>query len=339
VGVVAMVSGVPTTRAPSASAVGTRSARAWTRPDGRRTLQLVLATFWLLDGVLQLQSFFFTKSFGLQMVSGMSSGNPPAVAIPITWSGRIIGHHAVLTDAVFAVVQIGLGFAIAWRPAVKVGLAASVAWSVGVWWIGEGLGGIVNGTANPVNGAPGAVILYAVLAVLLWPADRTGRAPAFIAARFVGEPVAKGVWALLWGSLAYFALFGANRSPRHLRDLLDGETPGEPGWIVFIDRHSARMVDHKGLLVSVVLAVLLLAVAAGTFLPAGLANAAIALGAVIAVWFWVVGENLGGLLTNGATDLNSGPLLILLGAAYWRRPPRPGVLHRALDRRLGLEAV
>jgi lipopolysaccharide export LptBFGC system permease protein LptF len=35
--------------------------------------------------------------------------------------------------------------------------------------------------------------------------------------------------------------------------------------------------------------------------------------------FWVVGENFGALFTNGATDVNSGPLLMLLAAAYWRR--------------------
>jgi len=158
----------------------------------------VLATIWLVDGILQLQSFFFTKSFGLQMISGMSQGNPSVIARPIIWSGTTIGHHAVLTDACFAVVQIAIAGAIAWRPALKVGLAVSVAWAVGIWWVGEGLGGVLNGTANPVNGAPGAVMLYALLAVLLWPSDRPGPRPPFIAARAVGAPVAKGLWLVLW---------------------------------------------------------------------------------------------------------------------------------------------
>ena len=153
----------------------------WARPDARRTMQLVLATFWLLDGLLQLQSFFFTKSFGLQMISGMSSGNPSVIARPIAWSGTAIGHHAVLTDSIFAVIQIAIGFLIAWRPTVKIGLAAAIIWSAAVWWVGEGLGGVVNGAANPVNGAPGAVILYALVAVLLWPKDRgTARPVPFV---------------------------------------------------------------------------------------------------------------------------------------------------------------
>ena len=168
---------------PGLSSASDTKRQAWARPDGRRTLQLALATLWLLDGVLQLQSFFFTRSFGLQMISGMSIGNPSFVARPIAWSATTIGHHAVFTDACFALAQITIAVAIAWGPTVKIGLGASVAWAVGVWWIGEGLGGVLNGTADPVNGAPGAVMIYALLAVLLWPTDRGGAKSAYIAAR------------------------------------------------------------------------------------------------------------------------------------------------------------
>ena len=287
----------------------------------------MLATIWLVDGILQLQSFFFTKSFGLQMISGMSQGNPSVIARPIAWSGTTIGHHAVLTDASFAVAQTAMAVAIAWRPSVKIGLAVSVAWAVGVWWVGEGLGGVLNGTANPVNGAPGAVMIYALLAVLLWPSDRAGQKAPFIAARAVGASVAKGLWLTLWGSLSYFAVLGANRSSQGLHDLITTEASGEPGWVVWIDHHAASLVDHNGLAVMVVLAMLLLVVAVGTFLPRSFANATVALAGVIGLTFWVVGENFGALFTNGATDVNSGPLLILLAVAYWRWTTQSGPAH------------
>jgi hypothetical protein len=292
------------------------------RPDGRRTLQLALATIWLFDGILQLQSFFFTKSFGLQMISGMAGGNPAVVARPIAWSATTIGHHAVLTDAGFALVQIAIAVAIAWGRTVKIGLGASVAWAIGVWWIGEGLGGVLNGTANPVNGAPGAVMIYALLAVLLWPTDRGANAP-YVAARAVGTPVANALWFVLWGSLSYFALIGANRSPEDLHHLMGAEAAGEPGWVAWIDRHVASMVNHNGLAVMVALSVLLGIVAIGTYLRGVLANATVVLAAVIGLTFWVVGENFGALFTNGATDVNSGPLLILVAISYWRLRPRP----------------
>ncbi len=88
---------------------------------------------------------------------------------------------------------------------MRVALAASIAWAIGVWWFGEGLGGVLSGAAGPLNGAPGAVIIYALLAVLLWPADRGTPAP-FTAARAVGAHVARALWLVLWLSLAYFAL-------------------------------------------------------------------------------------------------------------------------------------
>jgi hypothetical protein len=320
-----MITGGSATLAHSDTAVGTTSRQAWAslgRLDGRRTLQLVLATIWLIDGILQLQSFFFTKSFGLQMISGMSQGNPSVIARPISWSGWTIGHHAVLTDACFAVVQTGIATAIAWRPTVKLGLAVSIVWAVAVWWVGEGLGGVFNGTANPVNGAPGAVMIYALLAVLLWPSDRPGQTGPFVAARAVGAPIARGLWLVLWGSLSYFAVLGANRSAHGLHNLITAEAIGEPRWVAWIDHHVASAVDHRGLAVTVVLAILLAMVALGAYLPGSLANATVGLAAVIGLTIWVVGENFGALFTNGATDVNSGPLLILLAAAYWRWTPR-----------------
>src|SRR6201996_8579075 len=141
--------------------------------DGRRVLQLGLAAVWLLDGVLQYQPWMYTKAFG-EMLADAASGNPAVIAAPITWDAHLVEHHLVLLNTVFATIQLLLGLGIAWRPTVKVALAASVAWSLGVWWIGEGLGGVLNGIADPVTGAPGAVILYALLAVLLWPPGRDG---------------------------------------------------------------------------------------------------------------------------------------------------------------------
>jgi len=47
------------------------------------------------------------------------------------------------------------------------------------------------------------------------------------------------------------------------------------------------------------------------------AAAALVLALVVAVVIWVAAEALGGILASGATDPNSGPLLVLLALAYW----------------------
>jgi hypothetical protein len=290
--------------------------------DLRRTLQLALAVIWLLDGVLQYQPFMFTKAFP-QMLAGTSSGNPAAVASPITWSATFIDHHLVAVNAIFATVQVALGLGIAWRPTVRLALGASVAWALGVWWFGEGLGSVLTGNASPLNGAPGAVILYALLAVLLWPADRDRAAP-FIAGRAVGRRVAQALWLVLWASLAFFALQPAARAPRAISGMISNMASGQPGWLAWIDQHAASALGRQGLAASIVLATALVVVAAGPYLPTRLARAAIALAVVLAVVIWLA-EGLGGLFTGGGTDPNSGPLLALLAVAFWPTAPRPTV--------------
>ena len=174
---------------------------------------------------------------------------------------------------------------------------------------------------QPRQWASGAVIIYALLAVLLWPSDRCPEKAPFIAARAVGKPTAKGLWLVLWGSLAYFAVLGGNRSSQGLHDLLNSEPPGEPGWVAWVDRHSANLVDHRGLAVTVVLCLLLVVVTVGIYLPRSFANGTIILAVALSAVIWVIGENFGAIFTNGATDVNSGPLLILLAVA--RSSPTP----------------
>ena len=279
-------------------------------------LQLALAAVWLLDAVLQYQSFMFTKGFG-QMLAGTAAGNPAVIASPVTWDARLVEHHLDPLNTIFATIQLLMGLGIAWRPTLRAALAASVAWSLGVWWFGEGLGGVLNGAASPLNGAPGAVIIYALLAVLLWPSDRHAATAPFVAARAVGAPVARALWLVLWGSLAYFALTPANRAPQALHDMIGGMASGEPGWLAALDNHAAALLAGQGLAASIVLAVALAVIAAGVYLPRPAARAALVLAVVVAAVIWVFGEAFGTILAGGATDPNSGLLLILLALTYW----------------------
>ena len=72
-------------------------------------------------------------------------------------------------------------------------------------------------------------------------------------------------------------------------------------------------------------------IAVSVYLPpraAGAAKAALLLAIVVAVVIWVAAQALGGILASGATDPNSGPLLVLLALAYWpakaaRQRPAP----------------
>ena len=102
--------------------------------------------------------------------------------------------------------------------------------------------------------------------------------------------MARALWLVLWGSLAYFALTPANRAPQALHDMIAGMASGEPGWLAALDKQSAALVAHQGLAASIVLAVALAIVAVGVYLPAPAARATLILAIVLAAVIWVVGR-------------------------------------------------
>ena len=290
-------------------------------PDARRALQLGLAGVWLLDALLQYQQVMFTRAFG-QMLAATAPGNPGVIARPITWDATLIEHHAAALNAVFATIQLLLGLGIALRPLTRFALAASVAWSLAVWWLGEGLGGVLNGTANPVSGAPGRG--DPLRAARRAAVARGPRGPRAMLRRRRSPPpgrsarrAARALWLVLWLSLAWFALQPANRAPLALHDLLARLADGEPRWLAGIENGAAAAVGSHGLAVSIVLAAACVLVAAGVWLPRPAARATLVLALVVAAAIWVVGEAFGMILAGGATDPNSGPLLALLVLAYW----------------------
>ena len=73
-------------------ALGRDGATASPGTDARRVLQLLLAATWLMDGMLQYQSFMYTKAFG-QMIGGTAAGNPGIIARPISWNAALVTHH------------------------------------------------------------------------------------------------------------------------------------------------------------------------------------------------------------------------------------------------------
>lgn len=302
------------------------------RPDWPRILQLALAALWLLDGVLQLQPFFFKpggQGFD-RMLAQMGPGNPRWVAHSIAWNASVVDHHPLVGNGLFVCVQILLGLGIAWRPTVKAALGASVVWSLLVWWFGEGMGGVFRGAGSPIGGGPGAVLFYGLLAVLLWPANRTAMAPPFAAARAVGVVPAKWIWVGVWGLLALLLLTN-NRSPQSVSSTISTVEPGEPSWLEVTDRHAASLASHEGFAIAIGLAVVFLVVASAVALPCAAERAILMLAIAVSIVIWVVGENFGMILPGSATDPNSGPLLVLLILSYW--PLRPGP-EGARDQRL-----
>ena len=269
---------------------------------------------------------------------------------------RLILHDPAACNAVFATIQLVLAAGLLWRPAVRAALAVSVAWSLAIWWLGESLGGIFTGAASPLSGAPGAVLLYALLALLAWPARAGDRERARVTNASVtnasvtnasvtdasvtnasvtnasvadGSPLGRRwsriLWLALWGSSAYLILQPRNRAPGDLRASIAALAAGEPRWIAALDQSAAAAAGRGGALIPVLLAAAFAVTGAGILVPATV-RLAVTLSIILAVIIWVTGENFGGILTGQATDPNTGPLLVLLALACW---PRPGLKSAA----------
>jgi hypothetical protein len=273
---------------------------------------------WLLDAVLQLQSYMFGPGFA-GMLAGAATGNPAIISGPVVWSSHLVAHDPVPWNTAFALTQVAIAVGLLWRPLVKAALAGSIAWSLAVWWLGEGLGGLLTGTASPVTGAPGAVILYALIAVLVWPVPSADPGRGSVAgASVLGRRGSRAAWAVLWAGFGYLLLQPAVRAPSSLHGALAGNAAGEPGWLAALDHTAAAAAGSQGTPVCIALAALFALVAAGTFHRVTTRPALVAATAV-GLAIWVLGENFGQILTGMGTDPNTGPLLVLLAAAYWPR--------------------
>jgi hypothetical protein len=177
------------------------------------------------------------------------------------------------------------------------------------------------------------VLFYAVLAVLLWPSE--GSNTPFVATRTVGVSTARAIWAGMWAVLALLSVVGAGRSPQALRDLVAGLNNGsQPGWLAHIDRSAESLFLHHGATTAILLAVVCLIVALGVFLPPQITQATLVLAIVVFAIIWVAVQNFGGILAGGATDPNSGPLVILLALIYW-----PPTITRATSSAIASESA
>ena len=301
------------TLTPSSGQIPVTSDRA-AHPTARRRLQLALAGLWVLDGVLKLQPFMFTKDFAPMTLGAASNGAPFWLADPINWVQRIIVDHPVGPMVAFALIEILIGFAIAYRPTVRYGLLACMGWAPFLWFFAEGLGGMTAGT-GPFGGAPGASILYGTLAVLLWPTDRTGASEAV---RFVGARTARIVWLVLWGLLAVLSFLPHNTAADSISDTISNNVSGTPLWYTWLLNHAASWTAGRGAEVSITLGVLLALVALSVLAKdRRVVRAGLVLAIVISAVIWVFGEGLGMPFMGMATDPDTGPLLALVAIVFW----------------------
>ncbi|MGI8576753.1 MAG: hypothetical protein ACR2KG_02295 [Nocardioidaceae bacterium] len=284
----------------------------------RRGIQVGLGLLWLLDGALQLQPFMFTSKFAEQVMLPAGQGQPGWVSGPVTFFAGQLAQRPALLDTAFALVQMGLGVALLIPFLVRPAIIGSLCWAAGIWWLGEGLGGLASGQTSLVNDAPGAVFLYAVLAVAVWPMRRSPQGQSRSDTPVAGWlPVA---WAVLWVGGAILQVLPAQRGGEALRHQL-GETDGVPGWLGSAHRGVDGVLSHGGTGWYVGLVAVMAIVGVVVLLPGVWRMAAATVGGLLGILIWVFGQNLGELYSGQSTDPNTGPLLVLMAVAILGAAP------------------
>ncbi|HXP99304.1 MAG TPA: hypothetical protein VN845_04460, partial [Solirubrobacteraceae bacterium] len=93
-----------------------------------------------------------------------------------------------------------------------------------------------------------------------------------------------------------------------------GMAEASPHWLAKFQTSVGNDTHGHGTTIAIVLAIISVAVALGVWTP--LRWPALAIGIAVSLAYWVFGQSLGGPFWNGsATDVNAGPLFVLLAFA------------------------
>jgi hypothetical protein len=284
--------------------------------DTTRALQTALGLAWLLDGGLQFQSFMYSHGF-IEMLTANASGQPGWLADSVEWGAHLAQHNLSVWNTLFALTQVAIGVGLLYRPTVRPALCLSFAWAFVVWWFGEAFGMLLMNMADPLTGAPGAVLLYALIGLLVWPNGRPGG--------LLGVRGAKLVWAALWLAMAWLWLLEPSSSANATRGAIEA-APSGMSWLSTVQQWAAEGARGNGLPIALALAALSAAIGLAVALdwhPRRFLVAAI----VLNLLYWTLGQGFGGIFEGGATDPNSGVLFVLLALAMLplvssRRPTR-----------------
>jgi hypothetical protein len=291
----------------------------------QRVLQIVLGLFWLLDAGLQFQPFMFSSNFTTTYLLNNAHNQPDVIRWIITNVGNFVGPHVAIWNTFFALIQVAIGLGLLFRPTVRPALTVSFFWAFGVWFFGEGLGLLFTGSASALTGAPGSVFLYGLIGLMAWPrsapakAGEDTRPSVGIASSAAGQGIGRSVtpllvWCGYWSLAAILFLLPDNRTPTSVSSAITGMSTGEPSAYSHFLNTFGNHFGSGGVATTWLLAIGSLVVGFGP-LVFRRPTAFLAAGGLLAAFFWVSGQGLGGIFTGSGTDPNSGPLIVLLALA------------------------
>jgi hypothetical protein len=322
------IAGPRTIPADRSAAPGVARAKAYFFSDSRRSIQTVLGLIWVLDGALQFQSFMYGKGF-IQMLQAMMAGQPHWLSSSVSWGATTMQSHQGAFNTLAALIQVAIGLGILYRRTTKAAILLSFGWSLVVWWFGEAFGMLFMNMAVPLTGAPGAVLLYALIGAIVWPNDRPGG--------LLGLRGARIAWAALWLVMAWLWLLAPSSSSNAIHDAINA-APSGMSWLSSVQNAAASITSGSDFVWALILAVLSAAIAVAVVMN-WRAKEFLILAAALNLIFWVVGQGLGGVFQGGATDPNAGLLFIVLAYTLYTLVPFDQPVGAAVRRRSTAQRV
>lgn len=226
-------------------------------------------------------------------------------------------HQAIFNTGA-ALIQVAIGFGILYKRTTKPAILVSFAWVLCVWWFGEAFGMMFMATtpmggipmASALTGAPGAVLLYALIGAIVWPNDRPGG--------LLGVRGARIAWAALWLVMAWLWLVEAGGA-NGIHNAINA-APSGMSWLSSVQDGFASITKGNGLIFAIILAGLSGAIGIAVARN-WRAKEFLILAAVLNLIYWVVGQGFGGIPQGGATDPNAGLLFIVLAYTLYTLIP------------------
>jgi hypothetical protein len=293
----------------------------------KRLLQ-ILGALWLIDGLFQLQPQMFT----LKMVNGTLSpivqGQPQPLVVGLKCMIEITTQHLILVNLLIAVIQIVIGASLLLGsrryPAsrlVKGALWISLVWSIIVWFGGEGMSMLLTGQASMLTGAPGAVLFYALLALVLYPRRRQTREGD--SCGILSRLQLRWIFAAFWLFAALLQLQPYWWQPGQISQTI-GALSGQGGWNSLLVDPPLNWLSHitgnGEIMFNIALILVFLEVGIGLLIARSEhIHPLLALSVALSFAIWWSVEGFGMIFTGMTTDFNSGLLLIVIALACWPR--------------------
>jgi hypothetical protein len=294
----------------------------------RKALQRILGVLWLIDGLLQLQPQMFTMNMVNGIMKPMLHGQPGLFEPSLQFIVNQTTLHLTAVNLLIAVVQIllGLGFLLLSDRWVKELVFASIVWAFIVWYGGEGMSMLLTGQASILTGAPGAVLLYPLLGLAVYPRKQSAAASKGVT-RKAGDDGLLSRKYLRW-VLAGFWCFAAllqlqpNWWQQGQISQAIGAMVGQGGLNSVLVDPVLQQISNITANIETPLNIALIVV----FLTIGIGLAVVKeehlrpyliASIVFSVVFWYLSEAFGMILTGMATDFNSGLLVVIMALACW----------------------